>query len=225
MSQVIRLLFIAGITLMTLGYQACSQIGSPSSASSSGSSNKMGGTTTDNPMAAVNVVLVNSGISSNIQLCLGQIQFSNSTLAAPSGALTADSPFPTSIESIWPAGMVTPSNDGNLDQMYAEIEQEYQNFTVVPQGSLVQSVSVASGLYTNVGLTLQDNCPYGSISVTTANGVITSSAPMVLHFTGNLTVSTSGQFVLDLGNISTALENAQTPADLSSILSSVSGTF
>jgi hypothetical protein len=192
MSQVIRLLFIAGITLMTLGYQACSQIGSPASGSSQSNSDadKMGGTTTDNPITAVNVVIANSGMttSSNIQLCLGQIQFSNSTatVASPDSSLAASmSDINSNLNSMI---------EGEMSQLNAEITQ------------LTDALM-------------------GSLSVPTSGGVLSSIAPLVLHFTGNLTVSASGQFVLDAGDILTALANAQAAADLSSILSSVSGTF
>jgi hypothetical protein len=119
---------------------------------------------------------------------------------------------------------------GGDDQFLAAI-MEYtmslmgMNIDLMPQGSFVKMLPLAPGSYTNVDLTLEHACAFGSLAVPTDSGVLQTSDPLVLRFVGNADLAQSSKVVLNVGDILDALSNARNSADVKAITASVNGTF
>ncbi len=227
----VKIALVVGVTGMTLSYQACSRVSgqagsSPNSKFNSGS-NMNGGTTTDNPKPTVSVLIANSSgnATGSAQLCLGEIRFSGANAGATASANSSTN---------WGmSGFHQPTDFYSMEETNKFLEAMWQyteslmgmNFTVLPQGNFVKSIPLTPGTYTDVDLTLDQNCSYGSLSVPTAGGVLEFQDPLVLHFVGNINLAKPGQVVLNIGGILDALANAKSATDVKAILATVTGTF
>lgn len=161
-------------------------------------SNKSEGTSTGNPLVAIQfksyTALMAADISpqavSDLKMCFKRLRFK------PISGL-----------------------DENVDLALGEV-------AVDPAGTLLAAVRVPAGTYTRVEFDLNPDCTSGkSIQLTNSSGSFSTHETITIRFDGTLILSASQDLDLDMQSIITALNTVTSDLEIKTKAESVGGSF
>jgi hypothetical protein len=231
-SSTMGILLVVFFAAPVLLFQNCSGTLKPAGGavetSTKGSANS--GTSTDNPMAAVQLDFGKFNSNVTTSLCISGSEFSAGTKATPSIAVSptdwanyADpfaaitNPFPTSYTLSQP----------DLSQYMANLvalEQAMVNSLFIaelmPEGTVIGQQQVSFGAYHQITLHLTPGCSSNaSLVVQNAAGTFSTTSPIDLVFVGNLSVDPNVTLVtLDISNQLSELANVTSDTQIGSAL-------
>lgn len=227
------LVLIAGLTVLTLGHQNCSQATSFSSKSQTmGQSSTApiannGGTTTDNPKPTVDLTMggFDPGDVQNAELCLGELTIYNSASESSNSGSGSSGSSSHSALSVFEIVFGTLfKSSGSSSSLRFSQSLGNQPVTALPSGTYLQPVMIPAGTYDQVEVRLSDNCNKTSMAIQNRNGRIQVRKDVTMRFSGSLTVYPGDpQLRLNLAPIMSALSNARDSKDVEDALDRTDG--
>lgn len=242
---------VALITSVVLTYQACGQATSFSTPETAekegyGGSNSLpsiGGTTTDNPKATVNLVAMSytSNEVTSIDLCVEKLRFKS-----PKGITTASVKKTKShpqgkqfvealLAAIFGGHHQGGKHSGHRSSSYSSSSSETSIYMTPAQpehtfargGSAMEKFEIPVNTYTGVEIELNKDCAKGAITINKQDGTTETSndSDLKLHFEGKVVIKNSGDLKLDLQKIVDQLNDADSDDDIEDALDNAKGAI